>query len=157
MAKIYKKNWRKRKCPSLIIATLYCPGKRALQLPPNKHLQPTLAALDFLSEWCMKQEKTEENFGGRMQQIYFDGSVIGCADHWLYWFLTCAASIKQALLASSFFIFIALFCLIDFQRWALAVLGGHCWALSVFFNFFNNNKWFWFSQKLIIYFCTSPI
>ena len=32
------------------------------------------------------------------------------------------------------------------------------WALSVFFNFSNNKKWFFsFSIKLITYFCTSSI
>ena len=38
--------------------------------------------------------------------------------------------------------------------------GWKCrsWALSVFFNFFNNKKFFFaFFMKLLTYFCTSPI
>ena len=42
---------------------------------------------------------------------------------------------------------------------ASAILAGEqSWALSVFFNFFNNKKWFFaFFIKLITYFCTSSI
>ena len=40
----------------------------------------------------------------------------------------------------------------------LEQLGLQSWALEVFFNFFNNKKWFFaFFIKLITYFCTSPI